>query len=156
MKKSRLIWIMLSLLGLAFTFTKIFPPVGFCASEFRFPTDEEYMIQSLFVPFGRGEIKLDKMDTSPLAYYRHHPDCCIVYRKARAGNAYNDILMYLLNTDALDVGVSFTLKQTVLEPINGEFIAVEYEESISTTVDGCGRTLEHSSTTDRKYQNSNY
>lgn len=140
----------LSLAGLAFIFSKIFPPVGFCAAKFRFPTDEEYIVDALFVPFTRGEIKLDKMDTSPLAYYRHHPDCCTVYRKARAGNAGDSTLMYLLDTDALDVDVSFTLKQTVLEPSNGEFVAVEYDKSIFSTVDGCGRELENSSMEDRK------
>ena len=62
-----------------FIFTKVFPPPGFCAASFSFPSDEDYIVFSL----GKLDpeiVKLDKGDTTAKNYYKNHPDCCYVNR----------------------------------------------------------------------------
>ena len=139
MKKSRLIWIMLSLLGLAFTFTKIFPPVGFCASEFRFPTDEEYIVKVLSMEFAGGQMLLDKEDISPLVYYQRHPNCCALSRRGDLGKEYE---ISLFDTDAVDVEVNYTPTQAA-EVSNGGDGHLETKENLllGYVLTGCGNEI---------------
>ena len=136
MKKSRLIWIMLSLLGLAFIFTKVFPPVGFCASKFRFPTDEEYIVKVLSMEFAGGEMLLDKKDISPLVYYLRHPYCCGVSRRGNLGKEYE---ISLFDTDAVTVDVNYTPTQAA-EVSNGGDGHLETKVILSKdyVLTGCG------------------
>lgn len=107
-KKRKLIWIMLLPLGLLYTCTKVFPPVGFCASEFRFPTDEEYIVKVLSIEFAGGEMLLDKEDTSPLVYYQRHPECCGVSKRGDLGKEFE---ISPFDTDAVTVDVNYTPTQ---------------------------------------------
>lgn len=139
MKKSRLIWIMLTLLGLAFSFTKVFPPVGFCASEFRFPTDEEYCLKVLSIEFAGGEMLLDKEDISPLVYYqRHHYSCGV----SRRGDLDKEYEVSLFDTDAVTVEMSYAPTQAA-EVSNGGDGHLETKESLSKEyiLSGCGGAI---------------
>jgi hypothetical protein len=147
-KKRKLIWITLLLLGLLYTCTKVFPPPGFCPAKFRFPTDEEYIVSLLERPFKQGDMRIAKGDTTALAYYKNHSDCCLVTRDIRN-------LMWgfsIFDTDAINVEISYSLTQIAEIPNGGDGYA-ETEEVISKiyTVNGCGEEIGNPSTfTERK------
>lgn len=53
--------------------------MGFCYKRLWFVSTEELILKTIDGLMKSGRMKLDKQDTSPQAYLRHHPNCCSVY-----------------------------------------------------------------------------
>lgn len=109
--------------------------VGFCSTQMRFISDEEYIEMMLKSPY-RHKIKLTPTDTSVKAYIKNHPSCC------RLDNDSDLFYTGLFSKVYGVIHVNYPLKDDLLK----EGKPVHYEGYIAGSV--CGDFIEETGITE--------
>ncbi|HYD60287.1 MAG TPA: hypothetical protein VEC35_08025 [Noviherbaspirillum sp.] len=73
--------LLLMLLSCSGLYLFLFPsPPGYCSTQTRFLTDDEYIVRALRIEQGLGDMDLSRVEDSIERFIKENPGCCSVAR----------------------------------------------------------------------------